>query len=42
MKYLDEYRSEPLAKKMVEETYEWDKVSETMKTQVFEPLFTRG
>lgn len=30
------------AKRMVEGTYDWDKVSKTMKNEVFEPLFARG
>jgi glycosyltransferase involved in cell wall biosynthesis len=30
------------AKAMVEETYDWDKVSKTMRERVFEPLWARG
>jgi glycosyltransferase involved in cell wall biosynthesis len=30
------------AKAMVEETYDWDKVSKTMRERVFEPLLGRG
>jgi glycosyltransferase involved in cell wall biosynthesis len=30
------------AKQMVEETYDWDKVSTIMKNDIFEPLLTRG